>query len=263
LDEEPAEAPVAPLEIRFESPATTTEAEEAFAAESEEHVTPAGMARVSELTPPTPLAPLGQTSLDDHIDRALHAVLASVASQPEVPPAKDVPRSLDDIDEALGAAPQRALEDFVIEEQEPETEFVMPPKEERINVSFGPDVSDAKETVQPPAPVAPSIASEPKPSVSAPAVPLIIPSPAADTATRRQQVEFEPVAGAESSSSPQVRRETNPEKPAGIASAEALQAIDNALAAVNENIAEQVVDRVLQRVRRELIDDVKRLLKDA
>jgi CheY-like chemotaxis protein len=264
LDQQPAEAPVSPLEIRFESPVTTTEPEEVLAAEPEEHVTPARTVRVPEPMPATPPAPLGQTSLDDHIDRALHAVLASVGGQPENPPAKEVPRSLDDIDEALGAAPQRSLEDYVIEEPEPEAEFVMPPKEQRINVSFGPDDRDAKEIVEPPAPVAPSIEAEPKPSVSAPAAPLITPAPAAEPTTpHSKHVEVEAGAGGLTPKTQQARRETKPEIPVSTAQTEVAQAVDNALAAVNETIAEQVVDRVLQRVRRELIDDVKRLLKDA
>jgi CheY-like chemotaxis protein len=269
LDEQPAEAQVSPLEIRFESLATTTEAEAVLAAEPEEHVTPAGTVRVSEPMPHTPPAPPDQTFLDDHIDRALHAVLASVGNQPENPPAKEVPRGLDDIDEALGAAPQRSLEDYVIEEPETETEFVMPPKEERIDVSFGPDVRGAKEIVEPPAPVARSIEAEPKPSVSAlpvsaPAAPLITRAPAAEPTTpHRKHVEVEAVAGGQSPKTQQARRETKPEIPVSAARTEVAQAVDNALAAVNETIAEQVVDRVLQRVRRELIDDVKRLLKDA
>ncbi|MFB3814350.1 MAG: response regulator [Terriglobales bacterium] len=244
-EERPKVVPDVVLEpVVMEPEAAETEQPVSFLDAALRDETPQARAAAASVVPSKPptcyRAPLGKTSFDDNLGRALESMLAdAVTAQNQKPPA-EVPRSLDDIDEALGLLPGPPLEEA--EEAEAEQEIVIPPKEERVNVSFGPDVGDAKEIVGPPQPVKPEPVAQVTPVK---ATPLSVPPV--------QPVEIHPVAAVPApgpgEAKPSVSRE------------QAIASVDKALDTVNRAIAKQIVDRVLERVRPELVEEVVRLLK--
>ncbi len=206
-------------------------------------------------------APSGTAGLSD-LDRALASALADAVRRQNETPAVEMPRSLDDIDEALGLVPPPPAEEEEGEEAAPE--IVIPPAEERVNVSFGPDVGDAKEIVAEPEPPMPVEAPPAAPSVFAPVVPAeervsVFPVAAVPKAVPVTAAPTSEPAPATPTQSAPIAAKTEPAKPQ--AREEALQSVDQALEAVNQAIAEQIVERVLHRVRPELVEEILRLLK--
>jgi hypothetical protein len=241
-----------PAEVEAVEPVATPAAALPWTSGYAEEITQAGtaaaLARINEATQPNQPESFSAAASSEAIVHALEDVLTSSAQEPEFYAALPYLEAIAPVDEAIAESPVPAEAPFA-------EDYL------KLRVELNPEIAAPEESavawLEGPAPSAelPPEPAEAAPIAPEPGYPVNPAAAAIEAAFATRTMDLRLPAVYASATMPPLPREIDDTPRAEVQS--------SAPVVVDETVAEQIVDHVLQRIRPELVEEVRRLLTRA